>query len=73
MSSVAVIGPDRVVEGFALAGVEVLPASTPEEARTAFEGLGADTAVLFLTEEAAQALVALLPSRRDVIWTTLPG
>lgn len=71
MSIVAVIGAREVVEGFSLAGVAVHAAATPDEARNAFRGLDADTSVVFLTQMAAAALSDLLPSRRDVIWTTL--
>ena len=73
MSTVAVIGARHLVEGFALAGVAVHPAATPDEARLAFTNLGADTSVIFLTEAASEALAELLPSRREVIWATLPS
>ncbi|MCH8900412.1 MAG: V-type ATP synthase subunit F [Acidobacteria bacterium] len=72
MSTIAVIGAREVVEGFSLAGVVVHSARTPDEARQAFSNLDTDTSVVFLTEQTAAALTDLLPSRRDVIWTTLP-
>ena len=72
MSIVAVIGPQEAVEGFSLAGVTFHAAATSEEARRAFRDLDADTSVVFLTPMATAALTDLLPSRRDVIWTTLP-
>ena len=71
MSIVAVIGAREVVEGFSLAGVAVHTVATPEEARSAFTGLGDDTSVVFLTQTVVGALSDLLPLRRDVIWTTL--
>ncbi len=71
MSTIAVIGEREVVEGFSLAGVAVYAAATPDEARDAFRSLDADTSVVFLAQTAAAALTDLLPSRRDVIWTTL--
>jgi vacuolar-type H+-ATPase subunit F/Vma7 len=72
MSMIAIIGAREVVEGFSLAGVVVHPVNNRDEARQAFSNLGADTSVVFLTEQAVTAVIDLLPSRRDVIWATLP-
>jgi vacuolar-type H+-ATPase subunit F/Vma7 len=53
---VAVIGEEPRVQGFALAGAEVCPASDPGEVRAAWAGLADDVAVVVLTPPAAAAL-----------------
>ena len=59
------------VRRLASEGARVMVADR-DEARQAFSNLGADTSVVFLTEQAMTAVSDLLPSRRDMIWTTLP-
>jgi vacuolar-type H+-ATPase subunit F/Vma7 len=73
MSRIVAIGARDRVEGFTLAGVRVMIADQPEAIRTAWEALGPDVAVALLTPEAHAALTDLLPSRPEVIWTTIPG
>lgn len=56
MKRVAVLGERAKVQGFALAGAMVLVAEDAEQARVAWDSLGADVAVVVLTPLAAAAL-----------------
>ncbi len=67
------LGERARTEGFALAGVDLLPTEDPAAARAAWSGLDADVGVVILTPAAREALADLLPLRPDVVWTTLPG
>jgi vacuolar-type H+-ATPase subunit F/Vma7 len=60
MPRVAVIGEEPRVQGFALAGAEVCPATDPGEVRAAWAGLADDVAVVVLTPLAADALATTL-------------
>jgi vacuolar-type H+-ATPase subunit F/Vma7 len=53
---VVAVGERARVEGFALAGVEVVVAEHPDEVRAAVAGLDEDVAVLLLTPLAAGAV-----------------
>ncbi len=55
-----------------LAGVRVVAAEDRDEARAAWHGLGPDVAVVLLTARAHDALIDLLPSREERIWTVIP-
>jgi vacuolar-type H+-ATPase subunit F/Vma7 len=72
MSHIVAIGARDRVEGFTLGGVRVLVADEAGAVRAAWQALEADVAVALLTPAAQTALVDLLPSRPDVIWTTIP-
>lgn len=67
MATAAVIGEALTVEGYALAGVVVHAAGSPDEAVAAWEALPADTALLILTASAASWLADRLPERPDVL------
>jgi vacuolar-type H+-ATPase subunit F/Vma7 len=56
MPRVAVIGEETRVQGFALAGAVVCPATGPGAVRAAWAGLADDIAVVVLTPAAADAL-----------------
>jgi vacuolar-type H+-ATPase subunit F/Vma7 len=59
MGTIGVIGASSAVEGFALAGVRVWPAVTPDEVRAAWtelKALSGDVAMVILTPAAARAL-----------------
>jgi vacuolar-type H+-ATPase subunit F/Vma7 len=72
MSRVAAIGSASGVAGFALAGVEVHEADTPEAAHDAWNELGEDVGLVVLTPQAAVDLEQRLPEREDLLWVTLP-
>jgi vacuolar-type H+-ATPase subunit F/Vma7 len=72
MSRAAAIGDERRLGGYALAGVEVLPATTAVEAQVALAGLDDETALVLLTPEAHDAVAAELAERRGCVWAVLP-
>ncbi len=67
MATVAVIGETARVTGFRLAGAVVLPADTRVAARAAWDSLGDDVAVVFLTPEAAEAVGESAGERLTVV------
>lgn len=73
MSRVVAIGERRYLEGFELAGVSIIAADDPHDARAAWSGLDSDVAVAILTRAAQEAVSPVLDLHPDVIWTTLPG
>ncbi len=60
VSGVAAIGTADLVAGFGLAGARVLPAEDRQAVLAAWRGLPPDTAVVVLTEAAAETLRAEL-------------
>jgi len=73
LSGVVTLGEKGVLEGFALAGVELIQAETIEEARAGFPRLGPRVAVVILTKAARDAVADLLAARPEVLWTVMPG
>ena len=71
MSGVAALGASVAVEGFVLAGVTVLPTDR-DGPDAALDELPADTALLLLDAEAAEALAERLRQRPRLLWTVLP-
>ena len=71
MSRVAAIGRATELAGYALAGVEVVDARDEAAARSAWEQLPPDVALVLLTAEARRLLPdALVPRWR--LWAVLP-
>jgi len=58
VSRVAVIGEHSLTAGFALAGAVVVASESAAAARSAWDGLPADVAVVILTAQAAAAIGA---------------
>ena len=56
MARVAVVGEQVRVQGFALAGAQVLVAEDAQAVRAAWRSLDGDVAVVVLTDRAAAAL-----------------
>jgi vacuolar-type H+-ATPase subunit F/Vma7 len=71
MSRAAAIGDERRLAGYALAGVEVLPATTAAQAAAAWAGLNEETALVLLTPEARDALEDVLAERPRCIRAVL--
>lgn len=72
MSTVVGIGATHEMEGFALAGVQVIPAATDDEVTTAWAGLGDDVGLVILSLAAASHLEGELASRQDVLTVVMP-
>ena len=72
MSRVVVLGDPIWVEGFALAGATVLPATDPDAVRAAWADLPADTGVLVVTADAAEALGGALEDRPYLLSVVIP-
>ncbi len=68
----AAIGDPRRVGGFALAGVEVLPADGADAAAEALAALAPDVGLLILTPAAYEGVAEELAERPDLIWAVLP-
>ncbi len=54
--AVVAIGAPALLAGYALAGVRLIAAGTPEEVRAAWQGIGDDVALVVLTDAAATAV-----------------
>ncbi len=72
MSRIAALGERPRVEGFALAGVHVVPAEDAAAVRAAWHALDREVAALILTSAARAALDDLLAKRPELLWTVIP-
>jgi hypothetical protein len=72
VSRVAAIGELEAVEGYGLAGVELLPAAGPGALQEAWASLPADVALLLLTPAAAAELGGRLAEAGDLLWVVIP-
>jgi vacuolar-type H+-ATPase subunit F/Vma7 len=72
VSRIAAIGQLESVEGYGLAGVELLPAAGPADVRAAWAALDADVGLVLLTPGAAADLDAQLAEADDLLWVVLP-
>ena len=73
MSLVVAIGEERLLAGFALAGVDVRGAESPEAVVDAWERLGREVGLVLLTPPAEAALAERCSEREDLVWVSLPG
>jgi vacuolar-type H+-ATPase subunit F/Vma7 len=72
MSRVVAIGDARRLGGYALAGVDVVDASTGAAADV-FAGLGEEVGLIVLTEEAYEALGGEPADQNHLVWVVVPG
>ncbi len=73
MSQIVAIGEGERLRGFALAGVSVVLAADPADARAAWAALSADVALVILTPAAHAALGAdELAEHAQRLWAVLP-
>jgi hypothetical protein len=72
VSRAAAIGPESLLAGYALAGVEVLPAADEAAVHGAWEALPADVGFLILAPFALTVLGDRLSERPEILWVTLP-
>jgi len=73
MSAIAVIGAPELVGGFALAGAQVYPVESDEEARTAWQQLPVAVAVVVLSGPAARAIGDARFARAAPLTVRLPA
>jgi vacuolar-type H+-ATPase subunit F/Vma7 len=72
MNQVVGIGATHKIEGFALAGVHVIPASTDAEVTAAWSGLDSGVGLVILSPAAARGLQDRLGSRQDLLTVVMP-
>ncbi len=73
MSRAVAIGDERRLGGYALAGAEVVPATTTGTVTAAWEALDDDVALVVLSPEAHAVLAGRLGERPTVVWAVLPS
>jgi len=71
--AVVALGEPATVRGFALAGVPVLPAVTPEQVRRTWAGLPAGTAVVLVTQAAFDVLGTAATAPDGPLVAVIPG
>jgi len=72
VSGIVAIGEELLLAGYALAGVDVLPAEDAAAARAAWEALPFDTGLVLLTPSAYAEVGRDVRGRR-VLWAVLPA
>jgi vacuolar-type H+-ATPase subunit F/Vma7 len=73
VSRVVAIGEGELVDGYGLAGVQVLPAADAAAVRRAYAEVESDAGLLILTPAAEVALAARLADARRLVWVVLPA
>lgn len=73
MSRAIAIGDERRLRGYALAGADVVPATTADEVNAAWDALAEDVAVVVLSPDAHAVLAGRLDERPSVVWAVLPS
>jgi vacuolar-type H+-ATPase subunit F/Vma7 len=72
MSTVVALGETHELEGFALVGITVLSATTPEAVVDAWHNLDRDVGLVILTPTAAHTLHPRLAGRPDTLTVVMP-
>ena len=72
MSTVVAIGADSALEGFALAGVQIIVAEADADIAAAWDRLNDEVGLVILSAPAAQLLEARLDSRPDLLTVVMP-
>ncbi len=72
MNRIVAIGATHETEGFALAGVLVIAASTDAEVTAAWAGLDGDVGLVILSPAASRGLQDRLGSRQDLLTAVMP-
>jgi hypothetical protein len=72
VGSVAAIGEDVLLRGYALAGAELHAATGAHEVAAAWERLPDDVSCLVLTRAAHTTIAARLHERPDLVWVVVP-
>jgi vacuolar-type H+-ATPase subunit F/Vma7 len=71
MSVIVAIGKRARLEGYALAGVEVIDAKDTPEAKQAWDGLPPDVGLVLL-DRSAQAALAERLAQAALLWVVVP-
>jgi vacuolar-type H+-ATPase subunit F/Vma7 len=72
MSTVVALGETDGLQGFVLAGVTVMRATTVAEVEAAWHGLAADVGLVILSPNAARILESALTQRPEVLTVVTP-
>jgi vacuolar-type H+-ATPase subunit F/Vma7 len=72
MSRAVAIGEEALLEGWALAGVEIVPAGDARSVQEAWESLDPDVVLVVLTPSARTALGRKLDAEAETMWVSLP-
>jgi len=73
MSAAVAIGDPRRLDGYALAGADVLGAATEAEVEAAWARVGEDTRLVVLTAEAHAVVAERLAERDTLVWAVMPS
>lgn len=72
MNTVVALGDSEALEGFALAGVRVVPACSPEEILDEWNRLGPDVGLVVISRTAARVLEHVMAERPEVLTAVVP-
>jgi len=72
MSEVVAIGEEALLDGYALAFVDVIVAGDPSAVRKAWESLGPEVELVILSPAAHEALTPRLRREPRVMWVVVP-
>ncbi|HEX9100291.1 MAG TPA: hypothetical protein VF956_12455 [Candidatus Dormibacteraeota bacterium] len=72
MSRIAALGERNRIQGYSIAGVEVLAVDSADDFVAAWRRLPLDVVVLILTPQAAAALAQTVDERPNVLVAVLP-
>lgn len=70
--TIVAIGDPAVLAGYVLAGVQLLPARSEQEARAAWEGIGEEVGLALLTPAAAEAVGTVPVDHRAPLTAVIP-
>ena len=73
MSGVVAIGERELVDGYGLAGVQVLAAADAASVRRAYAEVESDAGLLILTPAAEAALAVRLAEEPALVWVVIPA
>jgi vacuolar-type H+-ATPase subunit F/Vma7 len=72
MSIIVGIGATHELQGFALAGVHIVDATSNAQVEAAWNGLDPDVGLVILSPEAAQQLGTKMQAREDLLTVVMP-
>lgn len=72
MSVIVGIGATHELQGFALAGVHIIAATTKDEVEAAWNGLDPDVGLVIVSPEVAQQLGTKMQAREELLTVVMP-